>query len=317
MKIKKIRSFSVLLLATLLVSCSNIANLFAPPTPTPTLTPTLTPTPSPTPFPLLGKSLLDVTYCTMDGSPQKLDIYFPDQGGPWPVVVYVHGGSWMTGDKAEAAGLAKWLNPLGYVVVSLNYRMYPAVRFPALIEDPKCGLRFLRAHAVEYNLDPKHFAAWGASAGGHLVALIGTSDASAGWDVGEYPDQSSRVQAVVDMSGPSDLTKMYPNYSLATVIMMAFGIKPELRVLSSPITYATADDPPFLVIHGDKDPVVPVDQGQLMYAALIKAGVSAKLVIVKNGLHDLTAAGAAPTSPTQDEINQMLLDFLAETLKGK
>jgi dipeptidyl aminopeptidase/acylaminoacyl peptidase len=125
------------------------------------------------------------------------------------------------------------------------------------------------------------------------------------------------VQAVVDMSGPSDLTKMYPNYSLATVIMMAFGIKPELRAISSPITYATADDPPFLIIHGDKDPVVPVDQGQLMYAALIKAGVSAKLVIVKNGLHDLTAAGAAPTSPTQDEINQMLLDFLAETLKGK
>ena len=316
MKTKKIKSFSVLLLATLLVSCSNIANLFAPPTPTPTPTPTLTPTPSPTPFPLLGKSLLDVTYCTMDGQPQKLDIYFPDKGGPWPLVYYVHGGSWMTGDKAEAEGLAKWLNPLGYAVASVNYRMYPAVKFPALIQDPKCGLRFLRAHAVEYNLDPDRFAAWGASAGGHLVALIGTSDASAGWDVGEYADQSSRVQAVVDISGPADLTLKFGNSGLQTTILLAFGIKPEPRVASSPITYATADDPPFLIIHGDQDEVVPFEQGPAMYDALIKAGVSAKLVIVKNGRHNLADPTVVET-PTWSEVSQMQLDFLAETLKNK
>jgi len=313
MKSTALRSVAALLLTALLVSCSGAQALFA--TPTPTATPTLTPTPSPTPFPLSGKSLTDVTYCTADGVPLKMDIYFPEKGGPWPVLVYVHGGSWMQGDKGEASGLAKWLNPLGFIVVSLNYRMYPAVRFPALIEDVKCGIRSIRAHATEYNLDVNHIGALGASAGGHLVALLGTSDASAGWDVGEYTDQSSRVQAVVDMSGPSDLAIQYPNYGLATIIMMAFGIKPEQRAVGSPTTYATADDPPFLIIHGDKDPTVPVDQGQRMYDALIKAGVKATLVIVKNGDHALTAAqGMTPTRP---EIDQMVLKFLQSTLQGK
>lgn len=315
MKARKILPFFVLMLTGLLVSCSAAGNLFATATPIPTITPT--PTPSPTPFPLYGQSLLDVTYCTMDGLPQKLDIYLPKEGGPWPLVIYVHGGSWMTNDKAEAKGLAEWLNPLGYAVASLNYRMYPKVRFPALIEDPKCGVRFLRANSVKYNLDPNRFAAWGASAGGHLVALLGTADASAGWEVGEYLDQSSRVQAVVDMSGPADLSLKFKNSGLMTVIMMAFAIKPEARAYGSPVTYATSDDPPFLIIHGDQDPVVPVEQGQAMYDALIKAGAPAKLVIVKNGLHDLTATGAAPTTPTQDEIGQMLLDFLKETLTAK
>ena len=315
MKARKTFPFFALLLTGLLVSCSAVGNLFATPTPTPTITPT--PTPSSTPFPLYGQSLLDVTYCTMDGLPQKLDIYLPKEGGPWPLVIYVHGGSWMTNDKAEAKGLAEWLNPLGYAVASLNYRMYPKVRFPALIEDPKCGVRYLRANAVKYNLDPNRFAAWGASAGGHLVALLGTADASAGWEVGEYLDQSSRVQAVVDMSGPADLSLKFKNSGLMTVIMMAFAIKPAERLVGSPISYATSDDPPFLIIHGDQDPIVPLEQGQAMYDALIKAGAPAKLVIVKNGLHDLTATGAAPTSPTQDEINQILLDFLKETLTAK
>jgi acetyl esterase/lipase len=304
-------SFYVLLLTALLVSCSSIGNLFATPTPTPTLTPTATP------FPFYGKNMLDVTYCSMDGLPQKMDVYFPANGGPWPAVVYVHGGSWMNGDKAEAKGLAEWLNPLGYLVVSLNYRMYPNVRFPALIEDPKCAIRSLRAHAAQYNLDPDRIAAMGASAGGHLVALLGTSDQSAGWEVGEYLEQSSRVQAVIDMAGPADLAVEYKNSGLYTVVLMAFGIKPEQRAIGSPVTYASPDDPPFLIIHGDKDPVVSVEQGQAMYDALVKAGAPAKLVIVENGLHDLTASDAAPTSPTRAEVDQMLLDFLAETLKDK
>jgi acetyl esterase/lipase len=316
MKAKKFLSLFMLLTA-LLVSCSSISNLFATPTPIPTLTPTVTPTPSPTPFPLYGKSLLDVTYCLMDTLPQKLDIYLPDKGGPWPLVIYVHGGSWMNGDKAEAAGLAKWLNPLGYAVASLNYRMFPSVRFPSFIQDTKCGVRFLRAHAAEYNLDPDHFAAWGASAGGHIVAMLGVADPSAGWDVGQYTEQSSRVQAVIDMSGPANLSVGFLKSGLQTVIFSVFGMTKGIQEIGSPVTYATADDPPFLIIHGDQDPIVPVGQGQAMYDALIKAGVSAKLVIVKNGLHDLTAAGAAPTVPTQEEIARMELDFLASTLMGK
>lgn len=312
---KKFQSLVLLLLTFSLVSCSGVASLFATPTPTPTQTPT--PTVTPTPFPLLGQTLKDVTYCTVgNNEPQMMDIYLPKEGGPWPTVIYIHGGSWMNGDKGEAKGLADWLNPLGYAVVSINYRMYPRVKFPSLIEDPKCAIRFLRANAIKYNLDPERFAAWGASAGGHLAALVGTSDASQGWDVGEYADQSSRVQAVVDMSGISNLAEF--KYSgLLTVIMLAFGTKPETRLVGSPITYATSDDPPFLIIHGDRDATVPVEQGQAMYDALIKAGAPAKLVIVKGAGHDVTAADAPPTEPTKDEIGQMLLDFLEETLKSK
>ncbi len=253
----------------------------------------------------------------MGKQPQQMDIYFPDKGGPWPVVFYIHGGGWSTGDKIEAGGLAQWLNPLGYVVVSVNYRMYPTFYFPAYIEDPKCGVRFLRAHAAEYNLNPNRFAAWGASAGGHLAALLGTADKSAGWDVGEYPDQSSRVQAVVDMAGPSDLAAGFEQTGLEAVILLGFDTVPDGKSKASPITYVSADDPPFLILHGDKDGLVPVEQGQAIYDALMKAGVPATLVIVKNGGHNITAVEAGPISPTKEEIDQILLDFLQKTLQIK
>jgi acetyl esterase/lipase len=292
-------------LGLLLCACTLAA------TPTPTAVPTPTPVPSPTPFGRYGQSLIDVTYCTMDGQPQKMDLYLPDAGGPWPVLVYVHGGSWMQGDKTEAAGLGKWLNPLGYAVVSVNYRMYPYVHFPALIEDVKCAIRSLRAHATEYNIDPEHIGAMGASAGGHLVALLGTSDKSAGWDVSEYLDQSSRVQAVIDMSGPADLMLKFQNSGLQTVVMVAFD---DQQKAASPITHVSTDDPPFLVIHGDKDAVVEFAQGQTMYDHLVAAGVPAQFVVVKNGGHDLKAADGSAT-PTMDEINQIVLDFLGKNLK--
>ena len=277
-------------------------------------TPETTPTPAPTstPFPYFGKYLIDVTYCTMDGLPQKLDLYFPSSGGSWPVVVQVHGGAWLTGDKSEAGDKGAALNPEGYVVAAINYRLYPPARFPDFIEDVKCAVRFLRAHAAEYNLDPDHFAALGFSAGGHLVALLGTSDQSASFDVGEYLDQSSRVQAVIDISGPSDLSQPFQNKDLATMMLVAFGSKQ--LAAASPVTYVTQDDPPFLIVHGDNDGVVEAVHAHLLYDALVKAGVPATLVIVKNGDHQLNAPDGSAT-PTQDEIWQMELDFLEANLK--
>jgi acetyl esterase/lipase len=291
--------------ALIVSSCSAF---FAPPTPTPV--PTATPIPSPTPFPLAGQTLRDVTYCA--SVQQKLDIYFPKTGGPWPTLIYVHGGSWMRGDKSEAAGLGAQMNPRGYAVVSVNYSMYPYAKFPRIIEDVKCAVRFLRAHAADYNLDPLRFGAIGASAGGHLVALLGTSDEQAGWDTGEYSEYTSRVQAVIDMSGPTDMTRKFPNPEIAMLALVAFG--DDEMVKSSPITHVTSDDPPFLIIHGDKDGVIPVEQSQLFYDALTKAGVVAQLVIVKNGDHGLTAPDSSAT-PTPAEIEKMKLDFLDKYLK--
>jgi acetyl esterase/lipase len=285
------------------------------PTPQPTaaVTPSPTFTPTPVPFQMYGATLTDVTYCTPNDQAQKMDIYLPAAGGPWPVLAYVHGGAWMRGDKSEAAGLAAGMTPQGYLVVSINYRLYPLAKFPDMIEDVKCAIRFLRANASEYNLDPSRVGAIGASSGGHLVALLGTSDKSAGWDVGEYSDQSSRVRAVVAMAPPTDLRRKFPNADMELLRQMGTG---QNFAADSPITYVTPDDPPFLLIHGDKDGVVPYEQSQLMYDQLVQAKVPAQFVTVKNGDHTLTAPGGTATAtPTLDEINRTIQDFLAKYLK--
>ncbi|HLO33316.1 MAG TPA: alpha/beta hydrolase [Anaerolineales bacterium] len=256
--------------------------------------------------------MTDVTYCTIDSLPQKMDVYFPEAGGPWPTVMYVHGGSWIGGDKSEAGMFARGMTLQGYLVVSINYRLYPAARYPAMIEDVKCAVRSLRANASQYNLDPNRIAAIGASAGGHLVALLGTSDQSMGLDVGEYLDQSSRVQAVVAMAPVTDLTRKFPNADIELMRHVGFG--EDNIVQASPITHVTADDPPFLLIHGDRDTVVPYGQSQLMYERLLQMNVPAQLVIVKNADHSLTAPDGS-SSPSLAEINQIILDFLAKYLK--
>ena len=241
-----------------------------------------------------------------------MDVYFPDSGGPWPALVYVHGGSWMHGDKSEAVMFARGMTSQGYLVVSINYRLYPAGKFPNMIEDVKCAIRSLRAHATEYNLDPNRIAAMGPSAGGHLVSLLGTSDESAGWDVGEYLDQSSRVQAVIAMAPITDLSRKFPNADIETMKLVGFG---EHNVTqASPITHVTADDPPFLLIHGDQDTLVPYEQSQLMYDRLVQMNVPAQLVIVKNADHSFVAPNGSAT-PTLGEINQIILAFLAKYLK--
>jgi acetyl esterase/lipase len=241
-----------------------------------------------------------------------MDVYFPEAGGPWPVLAYVHGGAWMRGDKSEAAELARGMTAQGYLVVSINYRLYPAAKFPDMIEDVKCAIRFLRTKAGEYNLNPNRIAAIGASAGGHLVALLGTADENAGFDVGEHLDQSSRVQAVIAMAPPTDLTRKFPNADMELLRHVGTG---EIDFAqASPITYVTAEDPPFLLIQGDQDEVVPVEQSKLMYDRLIQANVPAQLVIVKNGRHSLTAPDGS-AMPTLAEINQTILDFLSKFLQ--
>jgi acetyl esterase/lipase len=251
----------------------------------------------------------------MDDAPQKMDIYYPASGGPWPALVYVHGGSWVEGDKAEGEGW-RYLNDQGFLVVSVNYRLtFGTTKFPVMIEDVKCAVRYLRAHAAEYNLDVSHIGALGASAGGHLVALLGTSDPSAGWEVGEYLDQSSRVQAVVAISGFYDFTIKISS-GINTYIFYAMGDlagKPTGKTIAaSPVTYITADDPPFLIIHGDNDGVAPVEQSTVLNERLQAAGVPSELIIVQHGSHSLSEADIVPTS---EEISQSILDFLVNNLK--
>jgi acetyl esterase/lipase len=241
-----------------------------------------------------------------------MDVYFPESGGPWPVLLYVHGGGWMHGDKSEAGMFAQLMTSQGYLVVSSNYRLYPPANFPAMIQDVKCAVRSLRANAGQYNLDPNRIGAVGVSAGGHLVALLGTTDQSAEWDVGEYLEQSSRVQAVISMAGVMDLSRDFPNADIEAMKRVGFG---EDNVAeASPITHITPDDPPFLLIHGDRDELVPAEQSQLMYDRLVQANVPAELIIVQNAGHSMISPNGS-ARPSLAEINQIILDFLARYLK--
>jgi acetyl esterase/lipase len=299
----------IALLLILLVSCNSEEAM--PPTPTPE------PTPEPTPafdVAKLGTAVTDITYCTPNDLPQKLDVYYPQSGGPWSVLVYVHGGSWINGDKAEGEGW-RGMNEQGYLVVSLNYRMAADGKFPVMIEDVKCAVRYLRANSADYNIDPDRIGAIGASAGGHLVALLGTADESAGWDVGEYTDQSSRVQAVVTMAGPADFTAKMTN-TLNSSIYYVFGklagSDDPINIAASPVTYISPDTPPFLIIHGDLDNIVPVEQAEILHARLTEASIPSQLVVVTGGGHGLDGREA---TPTWAEINEMILDFFKKHLQ--
>lgn len=303
----KIRIFPLITLLCWLVACGAEA------TPTATPTPTLEPTPT---FEAAkyGTAVTDLTYCEPEGKPQKMDIYYPSSGGPWPVLLYVHGGSWREGDKAEGAGW-RGMNDKGFLVAAVNYRMAAEGKFPVMIEDVQCAVRFLRAHSAELNINPDQIGAIGASAGGHLVALLGTADETADWDRSEYGEQSSRVQAVVSMAGLSDFTVELPS-GINTAIYYAFGSltgsdSPKMAT-ASPVTYISSDDPPFLLLHGNKDGVVPVEQSEIFQQRLTEAGVSSTLVIVQNGDHSLQGAN---TSPTSDEIFDTIVMFLETNLK--
>jgi acetyl esterase/lipase len=260
----------------------------------------------------LGTVEKDVTYCTMDSVELKMDVYYPyANNGLFPVTMYVHGGGWSSGDKAQGAGAMEIpaLRQAGFLVVSVNYRLAPEYKFPVMIEDVKCAVRFLRAHANDYNLDPDRIGVWGGSAGGHLVALLGTTDESAGFDVGEYLEYSSRVQAVVDMFGPTDLTVNFEGgYERSGRVFGDFD-----PALASPVTYVTPDDPPFLLLHGEKDKLVPIEQSEILLAALQQADVPAELVPVKNAGHSFKPDGGE-ISPTRRELGQMIVNFFEKAL---
>jgi acetyl esterase/lipase len=268
-------------------------------------------------------SLKDLTYCTIDNVPLKLDLYLPQSSKPSPLVIYVHGGAWTTGSKDEPPRLAvDALLLRGYAFATVDYRLSPAYQFPAMIIDVKCAVRFLRAKAASYNLDPKHIGVVGASAGGHLVSLLGVTtaadDHSAGWDKGEYLDQSASVQAVVDLFGPTDMT--LPGWGAVPEIQRVFGVTrsgdPALAA-ASPVTYITANAaviPPFLILQGDKDDVVPPRQSVELYDRLKAAGVEATLVIVKNAGHGFVPSGG-PINPSLVELVRMIGDFFDENLK--
>lgn len=239
-----------------------------------------------------GTVLRDLVYARPGGVPLAMDLHFPKSRGPWPWVVAVHGGGWSEGDKA---GFDLGLARRGFLVATINYRMAPAHRFPAMIEDVKSAIRYLRAHSGELDLDPERAGLVGHSAGGHLVALAALAGPEAGWDVGDNLEQSSAVKAVIELSGPTDLRLSFGDEWANGLRYSVFG--EEQWEKASPATWARPDAPAFLIIHGEGDKVVEVEQARLLETALAAAGASAELLVVRRAGHGFEPAGGSPWPP--------------------
>jgi acetyl esterase/lipase len=227
---------------------------------------------------------------------QKLDVFVPKgEGGPYPLVVWIHGGGWQGGSK-EGCPLLKYLMKK-YVVASVNYRLSQHAIFPAQIEDCQEALRWLRKNAAKYKIDPDRIGVAGASAGGHLVALLGVSGAG----TKDKPDRVD-VQCVVNIFGPANFLTIWPQSDPKTTVIKhneldspegrLFGgpipEKEELAKKASPSLLVTKDAPPFLILHGKKDRLVPWQQSEELDAALKKAGVESTLMLSETAGHDGT-----------------------------
>jgi acetyl esterase/lipase len=273
------------------------------------------------PPPLTAGQTINVTFC----SDQTARITAPaDLAKPAPVAVYIHGGSWISGDQDTGgfiiSEIGPALNTAGFVVANVEYRLGPDAHWPAQIEDVKCAVRYLRAYAKELHIDPQHIGTWGHSAGGHLAALLGTAAPSAGWDTGAYLKYPSSVEAVADLSGPANLVTMStegPSGAVQANFVTLLGPVPpeqlpaELKA-ASPVTYISTDDPPFLIIHGELDEIVHPSQSQELAGALKATGVPVTLVMVKGGGHALDEPGA---QPSPEEITKMVVDFFVANLR--
>jgi acetyl esterase/lipase len=243
----------------------------------------------------------DISYAGNDNPRQRLDLYLPkqrDHDTPLPVVVWIHGGAWRAGSKASGIGrIAKFVQSGHYAGVSIGYRLTDEAIWPAQIHDCKAAIRWIRAHAEEFNLDPARIGVWGSSAGGHLVSMLGTSGGiqALEGELGAHADQDSRVTCVIDYFGPSDLlamssmpSRMDHDASNSPESLLVGGPLQETREnakSASTTTYVSADDPPFLIVHGDKDPLVPHDQSVRLVKLLEKAEVDVTFITVAGGGH--------------------------------
>lgn len=252
--------------------------------------------------------LRDVTYCTGGGEALKMDIYPPKPAAkPAPVVLFIHGGGWEAGSKRNGWG-GNWAQR-GYLFASIDYRLAPKYAFPAMIEDAKCAVRYLRGHATQYALDPNRIAVWGNSAGAHLAALLGLTGPKAGFEgTGGWPGVSSKVQAVVDMFGPADLLDTR-GAEMEHAVLKTFGGDPANLRHASPLNWVHADAPPFLILHGHSDGVVPFRQSQALYQGLHELGVNARLIEVEGG-HGFDEK----SRPSAEELDRLIEAFVDRVL---
>lgn len=252
----------------------------------------------------------DIAYRPGDGKAWRLDLIMPSERGdkPRPGLVFVHGGGWRSGDKRTGTFLQGAIEYArkGYVCITVNYRLVDEAPFPACVEDCKCAVRWLRAHADKYNVAPKRIGGFGNSAGAHLVAMLGLAGPDEGLEGdGPYQDQSSLLQAVCPSATPSDFlfqsrgsARRGPGGGLLAGSAETFE---ERARKASPVSHVSADAPPFLVIHGTKDNTVNVAHGDRLVEALKKAGAEDVTYIrIEGAGHGVFNQHADQTKPAME-----------------
>jgi len=265
------------------------------------------------PIPPNVKVYRDLVYARPGRRPLRLDLYIPEGVKNPPLIVWIHGGAWRAGTKRidRVASLLRH----GYAIAGIEYRLSQEAKFPAQIADCKGAVRWLRAHAAEYGYDANRIGAAGSSAGGHLAALLGTSAGveELRGDVSVCLDYSDRVQAVCDMWGPTDFLRMggrhdAPDSPESQLIGGPIRDHPQKVARANPITYVDPKDPPFLLIHGENDRMVPPGQSELLAEALKHANVPCELKILPGAGHG--ARGYPP-----QKLAEMIRTFFDRTLR--
>jgi acetyl esterase/lipase len=259
----------------------------------------------------------DVEYANPDGQHLKLDLARPKQGdGPFPAVLCIHGGGFRAGSRQGYDALCIRLAENGYVAVTVEYRLAPKYPFPAAIHDTKEAVRWLRANAKKYHIDPDRIGTTGGSAGGHLAQFLGvTADVKAFEGDGGNRDQSSRVACVVNYYGPSDFTKSYgKSVDAAEVLPLFLGGNLERarrqHVVASPLYWVTPNAAPTLCVHGTKDPYVAHEQAVWLVDRLKAAEVEAELLTLEGAGHGFKGADA-------EKADKAMLKFFDGHLKPK
>lgn len=245
----------------------------------------------------------------------KLDLLKPRSDRPLPLIIWVCGGAWVMMEKSYHLPEMVHLAEQGFAVASVEYRTTNECTFPSQIEDIKDAIRFLRAHASEYNLDPKHFGIMGESAGGYLSILAGTSGSTRIFDTGDYLEQSSAVQAVCDWYGPSDFLDFakendaFPASPEALLLGGPAPSIPEQTAAADPCTYLSPETPPFLILHGNDDHTVPFRQSEILYERLTANGTPVDF-------YEIDGAEHADRQFVQPVTRKLILDFFTRYLKS-
>jgi acetyl esterase/lipase len=310
-------------MARLIFSSLLLAFLLASPLPLPAQTNAPPPAAAPPAGPVTKGDIVtqgDVVFGKGGTQDLHADIAWPKNAtAPMPAIIHIHGGGWAAGSY-HGGGIEGYAH-LGYFAASIEYRLVHVAKWPAQIQDCKCAVRWLRANAAKYNVDPNRIGVIGESAGGHLVACLGTMAGVKEYEGdGGWPGVSSAVQAVVDFYGPTDLTAAEKYTPQAIGISQglfgrSYAQAPDLWKSASPVYYITAGDPPVLMVHGDADPLVPLAQSQLFADALTKAGVPNQLLVVHNGGHGLgPVAKGTPIDPGWPVIGATVRGFFAKYL---